>query len=91
MMRRGARLFAFLLAGTTSAQIPVTGTNTRPGDTCSNTQITGSSGSRITAPCVRGGPFATEDRTLNSKLGDFVSVKDFGAVGNSRANDRQAI
>jgi len=90
-MRRVAKLFAFLLASLTSAQVPRTGTSTKPGDACSNTQITGAQGSPITAPCIRGGPFATADRTLNSKLGDFVSVKDFGAVGNNRVNDRQAI
>jgi hypothetical protein len=30
-------------------------------------------------------------RTVDSKLGDFVSVKDFGAVGDGAANDQAAI
>jgi len=89
-MRRLARLFAVLCAVLTCAQVPSGARATKPNESCSNAQ-TGSSGSAITAPCVRAGPFATADRPLNSKLGDFVSVKDFGAVGDSRANDRQAI
>jgi polygalacturonase len=31
------------------------------------------------------------NRTVTSKLGDFVSVKDFGAVGDGVVNDTAAI
>ncbi len=36
-------------------------------------------------------PITTANRTIAEKLGDFVSVKDFGAVGNGTTDDTAAI
>jgi hypothetical protein len=36
-------------------------------------------------------PTGAVNRPINEKLSDFVSVKDFGAVGDGVVNDRNAI
>lgn len=61
---------------------------TGPTGSVGPTGAAGLSGGTFQTP---GAPTGSVARTSNSKQSDFISVKDFGAVGNGLANDQPAI